>query len=351
MRRTRTIPRTVGSLLLGAFLCVGLNSCDVHELPVDENGNPVDVVQGAGLSIEVSLAFNYDLPQYILLGYDMKDYMSKARDDEYPDGIYPYRARYTVNLYPFTGEDEVSKTPEKTFTYIGAFVVNLQQTFTIPADPKKYRAAVFVDFVDKATRSDTFYTASDFSGISLTDAKYIGSTDFRDAFIGTADVDLSTYSSQGATAKVGVTMTRPVAKFEFVALDKDEYERRYGSTDFSKFKAVFTYNGFLPDKYDYFSNEPISSRTDVSFTSSPMVQEDGSVLLGFDYVLIGGRETSVDISMTLINDKDVTLGAARVVTPVLSDKKTTVQGDFFTGITTGGIGIDPGFDGEYNIHF
>ncbi len=351
MRMKRLIPRTFAAALCAAILSMGLSSCDVHELPVDENGNPVDVIDDGGLSMEVTLSFEYDLPQYKLLKYDMKDYLSKSRDDEYPDGLFPYRARYTVNLYPFISDEEISTTPEKTFTYLGAFVVNLQQTFKIPADSKKYRAVAVVDFVDKATRADTFYSVSDFSSIRITDREYVGSTDFRDAFTGSADVDLAAYPTQGATAQVNVKMTRPVAKFEFVSLDKEAYEKSNGPTDFTKFKAIFTYNGFLPDTYNYFKNEPTDARTGVKFTSVPVIQDDGSVVLGFDYVLVGGRETSVDVSMTLINDKGVALGAARVVVPVLADNITTVQGDFFTGITTGGIGINAGFDGEYNIHF
>ena len=82
----------------------------------------------------------------------------------------------------------------------------------------------------------------------------------------------------------------------------------------------------------------------------PLNEEEA--LVGFDYVIVNGIESSVSIHVALYApDGDMISLSNAVTVPVMRGKVTTVRGKFLTLSTGGGIGIDPGFDGEFNLIF
>ena len=88
----------------------------------------------------------------------------------------------------------------------------------------------------------------------------------------------------------------------------------------------------------------------MTFTStlSPLNEEEA--LIGFDYVLVNGTESSVSVQVGLYDSEGTMLSLSNPVTvPIVRGKVTTVRGKFLTLATGSGIGVSPGFDGEYNI--
>ena len=113
---------------------------------------------------------------------------------------------------------------------------------------------------------------------------------------------------------------------------------------------VFYYTSFLPTMYNVLTQKPIDAKTGMTFTStlSPLNEEEA--LIGFDYVLVNGTESSVSVQVGLYDSEGTMLSLSNPVTvPIVRGKVTTVRGKFLTLATGSGIGVSPGFDGEYNI--
>ena len=88
------------------------------------------------------------------------------------------------------------------------------------------------------------------------------------------------------------------------------------------------------------------------FSSSLQPLNEDEALIGFDYVIVNGVESSVTLQVALYApDGELMSLSNPVVVPVVRGKVTTVRGKFLTLATGGGIGIDPGFDGEFNLVF
>ena len=72
--------------------------------------------------------------------------------------------------------------------------------------------------------------------------------------------------------------------------------------------------------------------------------------LGFDYVLVNGSEASVQIAVEVYDYDSTLLSSTGTITvPLKRSKLTTLIGEFLTVTTQGGVGIDPSYDGEFNI--
>lgn len=338
MMKGRVIP-VVGRCLVSGILLLLFSGCRVHQFPEYPEG--VD----SAVLLKLDLLFDYEIPQYKIV-----DYSTKSRLEEYPDGVYPYRARYTVNAYRYTSTDSYSPDPDYTFVFTGLFVEVLEQTFVLPLDAQKYRIKAFVDFVDKDSCADTFYSSGDFDAITIVEEEHVGDTDFKDAFVGELDVDLSRFTYLGASMAATVNMVRPVAKYAVVATDLVDFLETQGVSSIEGYYARFAYSGFFPDTYNMTKNSIGDARTGVGYVSDFLELEGGEVELGFDYVLTGvGNESTVDATVSICRPSGETVTSVWFSAPLYGGKLTTVKGRFLTGKSTGGIGISPSFDGEIEI--
>jgi hypothetical protein len=75
------------------------------------------------------------------------------------------------------------------------------------------------------------------------------------------------------------------------------------------------------------------------------------MLLGYDYIFVNGIETTLNIQVE-VYDKDNNLMSKSnpVNVPVKRSMLTDVRGEFLTSKATGGVAINPSFDGDdYNV--
>ena len=78
--------------------------------------------------------------------------------------------------------------------------------------------------------------------------------------------------------------------------------------------------------------------------------DEHNARLGFDYVMVNGRESSVMVAVGLFDEEGVRLSMTNPIeVPLKRSMLTTVKGSFLMQDTGGGVAIDPAFDGEYNI--
>lgn len=340
-------------LLLVAFMAVLSVSCNVHEMP-DE---------GSKVSIKLNLDYNTNIEEYLTMYADL------GRASRSPED---YDVRYIVRAHLYINDDTYLPEAFTEFRFTRDDVDNLNYSTYINLSPGKYKIMVWTDFVEEGKDTDKFYAPDDFSNIAMT-AEYDANNDFRDAFCGNADLNVD-YSDLSSTANLEVTvpMERPLAKYYFITTDVEEFASRYlemkktkGSPtadpnadpsadiykiDYDAMTLQFLYTGYLPCVFNMYTNRPIDSMTGVSFDSKITDITGTEATLGFDYVLVNGKESSVSVAVALYDTDGSLISMSNTVNvPLVRGKYTIVKGKFFSQNESSGVGIDPSFDGDWNV--
>ena len=347
--------RLAKHILLCATLCYSLLACDVHqwpEAPIPE------------ADVNLTLSFDTELPLLMII-----DKLSTLASTDPED----YDIRYRINAYKISDNGSVSTkvVKEWVFTVPEINVLDFQTQLTL--SPGKYRLFAWVDYVDNNVEEDKFYSTSDFTGIRLLGTKHIGNNDFRDAFVGKTDIELIPQFELDLPAiDAHIEMGRPLAKFNFVSTDLDEFISRVldqraqqaaangevlpdemllpSSVDLNEFRIVIRYAGFMPCEFNVFQNAPVDSRTNVSFESNIIPISGSEALLGFDYVFVNGQRSTILVSISVYDKNDLLVSAVpNIEVPVERSKLTTIRSRFMTESAQGGVNLKTEFDGEINI--
>lgn len=271
------------------------------------------------------------------------------------------RMRYIIRLYDYAGDaaGQVS-APYREFVFYRNVTDNYDADFEITVDPGHYRVMAWADFPASPHNGGLYHDAADFAEVRLL-TPHTGNTDRRDAFRGFTEVKASevTYDM----GSIVINMERPMAKYEFVSTDLKEFmaqETRKLTTagtstsranvDLSKYKVVFLYSGYMPNAYSLFTDRPVDSTTGISFDGRIKQLSDSEVSLGFDYVLVNHEHTSITVRVGLYNGQGTLLSLSKPINvPVWRSNHTIVRGRFLMENASGNIGIDPTYDGEYNL--
>ncbi|MGN0195804.1 MAG: DUF6562 domain-containing protein [Candidatus Cryptobacteroides sp.] len=371
-------------MVLAAALVLG--GCMVHEWPDETTPAP----------LEVEMVFDTEF-----LPLRDVEYTKKTKDS--PED---YNIRYQIRAYRSLNTGGYDAVSQCEFVFLKTDVSSPDNTVTIEIPDGDYMFRVWADYVDDGKLDDKYYITKDFSDILISEP-YVGDTDFRDAFEGSTPVTVVRKGSNVQAQKERVEMQRPLAKFQFVATDfydlvtkamennlgKEEYEkylneRREGqltaspsdadftfdvsSTDYipsdgtkapwdptkapgfdpEDYTIVFYYTSFLPTEYNLITGKPMEAKMGMQFTSTLAPLNEEEAMIGFDYVIVNGNESSVNLQVALYSPEGDLMSLSNSVTvPIVRGKVTTVRGKFLTLQTNGGIGIDPVFDGEFNLVF
>ena len=338
-----------------ALLCI--TSCAVHEWP---EPTPADVI--------VNLDFDTQMPQYKVLNEEGTRASHDGRD---------YDIRYTIAAYRLLQDGSYAEEPFLLKVFSKDEIEELNATFRFSIDEGSYRFYVWTDFVLAGTQSDYFYNTTSFRRISL-QGTHEGNNDFRDAFSGSADLKVIRRGSKETPSTVTVQMRRPLAKFEFITTDLQEFitktieamirkeeaeaAAKAGETkpegdtktpvvDLEKYTVVFFYSGYMPNAYNMMEGKPCDSATGVKFSSAISAIDNHDARLGFDYVFVNGEESSVMVTVALYDEEGTQLSISRQIeVPIKRSMLTTVRGSFLMQNTGGGVAIDPGFEDEFNIY-
>lgn len=366
------------ALVACALLCI--TSCAVHEWP---EPTPADVI--------VNLDFDTQLPQYKVLNEEGTRASHDGRD---------YDIRYTIAAYRLLQDGSYAEEPFLLKVFSKDEIDELNASFRFSIDEGSYRFYVWTDFVLAGTQSDYFYNTTNFRRISL-QGTHEGNNDFRDAFSGSADLKVIRRGSKETPSTVTVQMRRPLAKFEFITTDLQEFitktieamirkeeaeaaakagetkseggdnpeeitpiesdtktdgDTNTGDTktpvvDLEKYTVVFFYSGYMPNAYNMMEGKPCDSATGVKFSSAISAIDNHDARLGFDYVFVNGEESSVMVTVALYDEEGTQLSISRQIeVPIKRSMLTTVRGSFLMQNTGGGVAIDPGFEDEFNIY-
>lgn len=354
----KRILRLTGIALLVLTAGVLLRGCNVHEWPEEDYGEVPFVLH---------LDFDTELPLYRTVNHTRGAGISRVSpsDCDIRYIVTVYRAGETRNPRSVTGGGG------RRYTFTRHYSEDLDRTVTIALEEGNWEIYVWADYVDANSRRDKYFDTSDFGNIIYIDRQsYGGSNDSKDSFRGSTSVrvvhpDRFLENEKLPSYEATVPMERPSGRFEFIATDVEAFLTRVAdvrsqsgdsaetrSIDASEFRVVFRYNAFMPCSFNIFNDRPSNSWTGMWFESRMSVRSEQEMLLGFDYVLVDADdETPMNINVEIYDTDGSLLSVANgVEVPVRRGKLTVVKGEFLTSTGSGGVIVDPGFEGpDYNI--
>lgn len=342
-------------LFILLIIC-SFTACDVHEWP--------EAVPVTEQEFRICLDFDTDMSE--------QDYFYDSRSSSL---IEDYEMRYIINAHPYTessrnqnGARSISRAAMWTYTFTRPVALNDYDCEVYLKVPKgEYTLMVWADFVKKGTASDYFYTPSNFAEIVMY-GEHKANTDLRDAFRGTKPVEILSLVPEEEPEDIVIKMQRPLAKFTVVTTDLREFFEKeeeaarlraeargeiYDETrgiSLDDYNVVFYYSGFMPSAYSMFTDKPIDSKTGVKFYSKLEQISDDEARMGFDYVMVNGKDASVMVTMGLLDaDGNPVSLSDEINVPLNRSKNTIVRGRFLMQEANGGVGIDPGFEGDHIV--
>jgi hypothetical protein len=378
------------SLLLVAcsLLLVG---CDHHEWVEYEPAEPT-------CDVKIRLTFSTPLPLFREVDYARSGTLTDAN----------HNVRYIVQAY----QANATSDPQRfVFTKQIDGEWDCELPLELPAG--SYDLYVWADFVENGSQVDLYQTTTDFEHITLT-TPHSGNNEYRDSFRGilkgvtiTAPADEATPAE---TQIIDISMVRPLAKYIFVSTDIKEFVARErarieakgmslemfnhtysrgsrsgdadteaadasaeaedgGATpldadsrstpyiidglDLSAYQVMFIYTGYMPNTFNMFADKPIDATTGINFTGFITKEDDSNdAILGFDYVMVNGVESAVQVALRVIApDDEVVSSTSTIDVPITRSQLTVVRGEFLSQQTTGGVGINPDFDGMFIVYY
>lgn len=340
--------------LLGSLLPLSLlTACDVHEFP--------DQSPAATAPVVLDLSFDGEMPLHQVV-----EIQTRASVDPQD-----YDLRYTVCIYRAAEDGTFGREEVSRLTVTKDDVADPDFRIETLLEEGFYRFIVWTDFVDAGTQTHKFFNTDRFAEIGVLTDGYAGASEFRDAFRGVTDATVQIGESP---CVIPVRMERPQARYSFVSTDLAEFltrvqTRRSGrkasadapaetgaaptdettrSIDLDEFRVVVRYTGYLPSAFNLFTDRTADAATGVQFESRITQESDSEANLGFDFVLVNDEESSVQVALEIYDRDGTRLSATQPFDiPLMRGRHTIVRGNFLTSEASGGIGISPGFDGDW----
>ena len=305
-----------------------LSACDVHEWPETPE------------FVKLHLRLNYetDMTEWEHL-YDGAEVIEQGYGETYDNHRDYGKIRYIVRTYP------VSEKMRTTSDYTQEFV------FTKDIS-EGYDHEVTLD---------------------LLQGDHKGNNDYRDAFRGSNNISLVADIIEHQPDTLDIAMQRPLAKFEFVTNDVVEFidkesvrvaskanGNKAASSDdtptravnIEDYKVVFYYVGFMPDAYSMNTDKPVDSSTGVMFESTLRKLSESEATMGFDYVFVNGKKSAVTVQIGIYDNEGTQLSLTEPIeVPLKRSHHTIMTGMFLMSEASGGVTINPDFDGDHNLIF
>ena len=339
---------TILSVALAA-LC--LCSCQkVHEFPGQGRSvDPTDIETRINVECKVQIT-----------GFDIVTKGSQ-RASELSDSAAFYERRFIVNIHSSDSSDELveSHTVVRDVTDESPLAIDTK------LHTRKYKVVVWMDYVKKGTQTDLYYLTSNGTALNAVHQpsadNYRACSDFKDVQTFVSDIDLTPYAGQWfADITIPAPLERPVAKITVLANDLAEYAAHIGYEGSLEklaedIEIEFSYDGYFPTGFNAHTGKLNDSQLGYGFNSPASYPYDFEqkdyTRIGFDYVFVNGDSSSVTITVKIKTKGGKLINVVNnVVVPITRGKETVLIYKFFTKEYVPGIGINPEFDGEFNVY-
>lgn len=335
-----------------------LQACNVHEWPEQPDQMPVQIA----LDYEKVNVYDTGMTPWNH-EYDGSDVVEQGYGEKYDQRIMYGIKRYIIRAYPvsqkrsrngYAQEMIIEKDIEHGYEH--ETVLHLQ--------PGEYDIMVWSD-MKPVGRNEYYYNTDNFAEIRL-QGEHQGNCNWRDAFSGSTRISFDPSVVEGNHPIIEVDMHRPLAKFEFVTNDLQDFvdkELKYLAQkaatrgeipptrlNIDDYKVVFYYSGYMPDTYNMHTDKPVDASTGIMFSSKLEVLNNREASLGFDYVFVNGKNSVVTVQVGLYDKEDRQLALSEPINvPLQRNYHTVLRGSFLMNESSGGINISPEFDGNHNI--
>ena len=349
LRQQIYIIRSVLAVLL-------LTACDIHQFP--EEALPPDPEE----LLNASLDMKHQTAMYVwehfydpTIGRVVESKPNDGVDEQHPGTSMVYSPvqtegfkHITARIYKKGSLGAAVVTKEFYHDLWEGYDLELPVTL-VPGD---YEAVVWSDLREEENQN-RYYEPTNFNSIKVNYDWYQANTDYRDAYRGRASF---TIKKEGDRATV--KMHRPMAKYEFITTDLSEFleretARRQLTTraTMDDYVVKIYYSTYCPSAYSAFDDRLENSATGIGFTTQVTITGVSEASLGFDYVFIndivdGGVQTTIVVYDLAGN---TVAQSVQITVPLRRNHHTYLRGAFLTMNGSGGIGIDPGFNGDHNM--
>lgn len=335
-----------------------LEACDVHEWPEQPERVP----------FILKLSYEKDMTVWEHL-HDGTNVIEQGLGGTYDNGRENGKIRYIVRAYPVLEKQRTAREYIQEFVFTKDISEDYNHEVTLDLAPGDYSIMVWSDLMESGT-GNPHHNADDFAEITL-QGDHEANNDYRDAFRGTGNISLAADVTEQVPGTLAITMQRPLAKFEVITNDLAEFiekqtlgmaagndgvksaeENPEARIRFEDYRVVFYYVGFMPDTYSMFTDKPVDSVTGVTFQSVLRRMDDAQATLGFDYVFVNGKESAVTVRIGIYDDEGTQLSLTEPIEiPLKRNHHTVLRGKFLMSEASGGVTINPNFDGDHNLIF
>ena len=330
-----------------------LTACDVHEWP----DTPEMVKFHLRMNYESNMTKWYHQ-------YNGASVVEIGLGEVYDNHLSYGQIRYIVRAYPVFGKDRVSQKEAYEFTFVKNISEGYNHGVTLELPDGDYDIMVWSDMLQYSGNT-YFYNTDNFSEIVL-QGEYVGNNDHRDAYRGRAPIALVADVIDQAPDTFDIAMQRPLAKYEFVTTDLEEfidkeidYWTRMAETrgdvpptriNTDDYNVVLYFSGYMPNAYNMNSDKPVDSKMGVMFNSKLEVLSPNEASLGFDYVFVNEKKSAVVVQLGLYDKEDREIALTEPINvPLRRSHHTILKGSFLMQHASGGITINPDFNGTHTI--
>ncbi len=230
--------------------------------------------------------------------------------------------------------------------------------------PRPYLFIVWADYADGSSLDNLHYDTRRLYAVGYTDS-YQGNTAMRDAFWASRKIDLSPYEGEWFTEiEEEIVLTRPLARYEIITQDLDRFAdliakntgmETVSHTDvweeLQKYKVIIRHAGFCPTEFDAATGRLTDAMPGMSFEGTFTQMDETSALLAFDYIMAGKDESAITIDLEIYDGTGALMQQIPAIRiPFKRNVITRVFGNLLTAKYEPSIGIDPEYDGEFNIY-
>lgn len=214
----------------------------------------------------------------------------------------------------------------------------------------QYDLSIWMDYTKD--NSDLHYITENLNKVTCVEP-YCGNTASKECLYGHKTIDLRKYRKQeNIHAETNITIRPPVAKYEIIATDVEEFIKQTSWPFNKKYRITFTYLFFYPMVFNAHEGVIKDSWSNVSFDLPLNITDNKQkeCKLGFDYIL---ADTTINTAMLVLTVKDENnkeiITSPPISIPYKQGYSTRIAGNFLTKSNPGGIEINTEFDDEINI--
>lgn len=348
--------------ILTLLALTALTGCDVHQFPKQEEA-PLPLPEVIEQCVPFRIVYDTD---FYVWEHKYDPVLGQVEEANPELNIFPgypgTSSRYTcimpmglqqVYVKAFSTSAPTRCVAEKSFTLdINGNTYDTDFDMMLP-EGDTYNIIVWTQ-LGEYTEMPPFYDPTYFSRVQIIAANYRGNTDYRDGFRGKLAIDVTT----PVTERQVVQMHRPMGKFELVTTDLSEFldretQARGLSTRASAddYRVVISFPMYYPNSYNAMEDNLENATTGVAFETGMTVTGTSEASLGFEYVLLNnisdsGVQARVDVYRP---DGTRVAGSSTFTIPMRRNHHTMLRGAFLSMDGNGGVGIDPGFNGDHNV--